>query len=68
MKRGSEEKGTEQDAKKPKEMADFYHFQQHERKRESLLKLRAQFEADKERIARMRAERKFKPQGYSAQL
>lgn len=50
--------------KKPKEMVDFYHFQQHEKKREGLMKLREQFEADKERIAKMRADRKFKPQGY----
>lgn len=40
---------------------DFYHFQQHERKREQLVKLREQFEADKARIAKMRTERKFKP-------
>ena len=50
--------------KKPKDMADFYHFQQHERKREQLVKLREQFEQDRQRIARMRADRKFKPQGY----
>jgi ribosomal RNA-processing protein 7 len=50
--------------KKTKELLDFYHFQQHEKKREGLLKLRAQFEADRERIAKMRAERRFKPQGY----
>lgn len=56
--------GARRKRKRPKEMTDFYHFQQHERKREALLKLREQFEADKERIARMRAERKFKPQGY----
>lgn len=40
---------------------DFYHFQQHERKREQLVKLREQFEADKARIAKMRTERKFRP-------
>lgn len=50
--------------KRSKEVSDFYHFQQHEKKREGLLKLRAQFEADRERISKMRAERKFKPQGY----
>merc|ERR1712106_605259 len=33
---------------------DFYHFQQHERKREQLVKLREQFEADKARIAKMK--------------
>ena len=36
-------------------MPDFYHFQQHEKKREGLLKLREQFEADKARIAKMRS-------------
>jgi len=40
---------------------DFYQFQKHERKREQLARLREQFEADKTRIAKMRAERKFKP-------
>ena len=60
--------GGRRKKKKVKEMQDFYHFQQHEKKRENLLKLRAQFEADKERIARMRAERKFKPQGYATVL
>ena len=40
---------------------DFYHFQQHERKREQLVKLREQFEADKARIAKMKSERKFRP-------
>ena len=50
--------------KRAKEMTDFYHFQAHEKKREGLLRLREQFEADRERIAKMRADRKFKPQGY----
>ena len=50
--------------KPPKDMADFYHFQQHEKKREQLAQLREQFQQDRERIARMRADRKFKPQGY----
>lgn len=57
--------GARRKKKKAKEMHDFYHFQQHEKKREGLLKLREQFEADRERIAKMRAERKFKPQGYA---
>ena len=60
--------GARKKKKKQKEMADFYHFQQHERKREGLMKLREQFEQDKERIARMRADRKFKPQGYKTEL
>ena len=46
------------------DMPGFYHFQRHEKKREQLLKLREQFEADRARIAKMRADRKFKPQGY----
>ena len=56
--------GAKRKKKRAKELTDFYHFQQHEKKREGLLKLREQFEADRERIAKMRAERKFKPQGY----
>ena len=54
--------------KKSKEMTDFYHFQAHEKKREGLMRLREQFEADKARIAKMRADRKFKPQGYTVQM
>lgn len=54
--------------KKSGELTDFYHFQQHEKKREHLVKLRESFEADKARIAKMRADRKFKPQGYHVQL
>ena len=63
---GAGEAGAEGPPRKKKrtmDTADFYHFQQHEKKREQLLKLREQFEKDKERIARMRATRKFKPQG-----
>ena len=41
--------------------ADFYHFQQHERKRSQLLKLREQFEQDKSKIAKRREARAFKP-------
>ena len=47
--------------KKAKELVDFYHFQQHERKRSQLLKLREQFEQDKSKIAKMREARAFKP-------
>ena len=57
--------GGKRKKKRPKEMQDFYHFQQHERKRKDLEKLREQFEADKARIAKMRNERRFKPQGYA---
>ena len=67
---GGDEPGSGPPKKKRKHMdtADFYHFQQHEKKREQLLKLREQFEQDKERIARMRASRKFKPQGYATEF
>jgi len=47
--------------KKTADRVDFYQFQRHERKKEQLSKLREQFEADKARIAKMRAERKFRP-------
>jgi ribosomal RNA-processing protein 7 len=53
--------GARKKKKKPKEMVDFYHFQQHERKRSQLLKLREQFEQDKSKIAKMREARAFKP-------
>jgi hypothetical protein len=35
--------------------------QAHERKRDKLLALREQFEADKARVAKLRADRKFRP-------
>jgi ribosomal RNA-processing protein 7 len=50
--------------KSAQDMPNFYHFQQHERKREQLTKLRERFEQDKQRVARMRADRKFKPSGF----
>ncbi|WFD34525.1 hypothetical protein MCUN1_001366 [Malassezia cuniculi] len=49
------------DAKKPKELQDFYRFQFREKKRQQFANLRAQFEADKERVARLKATRRFKP-------
>lgn len=60
--------GGRRKKKKAKDMTDFYHFQQHERKREGLMKLREQFELDKQRIAKMRADRRFKPAGYATEL
>jgi len=60
--------GPPKKKRKAMDTSDFYHFQQHEKKREQLLKLREQFEQDKERIARMRATRKFKPQGYATEF
>lgn len=47
--------------KKPKELTNFYRFQMREEKKEALQSLREQFERDKERVARMKADRKFKP-------
>ena len=47
--------------KKRNEHVDLYQFQRHERKREQLVKMREQFEADKARIVKMRNDRKFKP-------
>lgn len=47
--------------KKVTELHDFYHFQKHERKREHLQKLRQRFEDDKQRIAAMKAQRRFRP-------
>jgi ribosomal RNA-processing protein 7 len=48
--------------KKPaKELKNFYRFQVREEKRERLADLRKKFEEDKARIARMKAQRKFKP-------
>ncbi|RKP07016.1 ribosomal RNA-processing protein 7-domain-containing protein [Thamnocephalis sphaerospora] len=46
---------------KGKDVQDFYRFQQREAKREKLLELRRKFEEDKERIASMRANRRFRP-------
>mmetsp|Transcript_22613 Transcript_22613/g.75973 ORF Transcript_22613/g.75973 Transcript_22613/m.75973 type:complete len:98 (+) Transcript_22613:1-294(+) len=43
-------------------LQDFYHFQQHDRKREKLMQLRAQFEGDKQRIAALKAQRRFRPE------
>ena len=64
----ADQKALSADQKKKKkkkkgsaEAPDFYHFQQHERKRSQLLKLREQFEQDKSKIAKMREARAFKP-------
>ncbi|KAJ1634597.1 ribosomal RNA-processing protein 7-domain-containing protein [Pavlovales sp. CCMP2436] len=43
-------------------LTDFYHFQRHERKREHLVQLRQRFEQDKERIASMKSQRRFRPE------
>jgi len=47
--------------KKKDVLGDFYSFQSRETKRDRLVKLREQFEDDKNRIAKMKVERKFKP-------
>lgn len=53
---------SEKRKKKPTELQDFYHFQKHERKREHLHRLRQRFEEDKQRIAAMKAQRRFRPE------
>ncbi|KAL5018262.1 hypothetical protein ScPMuIL_003984 [Solemya velum] len=47
--------------KKEKDIASFYSFQLRESKREHIATLRKKFEEDKQRIALMKAARKFKP-------
>ena len=44
-----------------KELANFYKFQMTDKKIDQLEQLKAKFELDKERIAQMRQQRKFKP-------
>ena len=46
---------------KNKELKNFYRFQMREEKRSKLAELRKKFEEDKEKIAQMKAARKFKP-------
>lgn len=43
------------------ELKNFYSFQMREAKRDQLARLRSKFEADKKRVARLKAARKFKP-------
>ena len=49
--------------KGPKKIAneEFYRFQSKEKKRNEIIELQAKFELDKQRIARLKAARKFKP-------
>jgi hypothetical protein len=49
--------------KRPVEHTDFYRFQQREKRRNDLLDLRERFEMDKQRLAELKAVRKFKPVG-----
>ncbi|RGB31141.1 ribosomal RNA-processing protein 7-domain-containing protein [Rhizophagus diaphanus] len=46
---------------KNKELTDFYRFQMRETKRNKLIDLRKKFEEDKEKIAKLKAARRFKP-------
>ncbi|KAF8524583.1 ribosomal RNA-processing protein 7-domain-containing protein [Hysterangium stoloniferum] len=46
---------------KPHEKDNFYKFQVHEQKRNELVDLKAAFEKDKEKIAELRASRRFNP-------
>lgn len=47
--------------KKEKDTHDFYNFSLKEDKKNKLIKLREQFEKDKEKIIKMKNSRKFKP-------
>lgn len=49
--------------KEPKKIAgeQFYRFQSKEKKRNEIIELQAKFEQDKQRIARLKAARKFRP-------
>lgn len=48
-------------AKPDKAVTDFYRFQQRDKHRNELATLREQFEADKRKVAELRASRRFKP-------
>ncbi|KAK9831949.1 hypothetical protein WJX81_001994 [Elliptochloris bilobata] len=49
------------DARKDQKLADFYRFQQRDRRRNDLSELRQKFAEDKRRIAELKAARRFKP-------
>ncbi|WFD25827.1 hypothetical protein MNAN1_000793 [Malassezia nana] len=49
------------DKKKSKELTDFYRFQFREKKRQQFANLRAQFEADKKKVAQRKALLRYKP-------
>ncbi|XP_045214166.1 ribosomal RNA-processing protein 7 homolog A-like [Mercenaria mercenaria] len=51
----------EKKRRKDKELLNFYSFQMRETKREQIANLRKKFEEDKQRIALMKASRKFRP-------
>ncbi|WFD17795.1 hypothetical protein MCAP1_000004 [Malassezia caprae] len=56
-----EEMRQNPEKKKPKELADFYRFQFREKKRQQFANLRAQFEADKKKVAQRKALLRYKP-------
>lgn len=58
---GAEQPRNREKKKKDKELKNFYTFQIKEQKIEKLELLRKKFEEDKERVAAMKAARKFKP-------
>jgi ribosomal RNA-processing protein 7 len=47
--------------KKQVELKNFYRFQQREQKKSKLMELKQKFEADRQKIAELKANRKFKP-------
>eukprot|EP00126_Sphaerothecum_destruens_P002626 Sdes_comp16052_c0_seq2m5256 len=55
------ESQKQRDNKNVVEQLDFYRFQQREARREQVAELRKKFEEDKEKIAKMKASRKFRP-------
>ena len=60
IKSAKPKKGGE-DPMKSKVLRDFYAFQNRQKKREKLEELKLNFEADKERIARSKHNRRFHP-------
>lgn len=50
--------------RKKNQLVNFYQFQIRETKKQKIVELREKFEADKKKIERMKAERKFKPMSH----
>ena len=59
--RGGKRKRAQKRQQGAEGVKGFYKFQVREAKMQRLADLRAKFEADKKRVARLRAERRFKP-------
>ncbi|CAD6986258.1 unnamed protein product [Tilletia controversa] len=55
------EKGPPRKKSKSKDLEDFYRFQTREKNREKLAQLRAKFQEDKVKVAKLKESRKFKP-------